>query len=212
LLSFVRCLFALIRLATCGPVALHQHFPWQPSTTSAHHYWYTLTNTRIGPNIAYSTVSSGSTRAPFEPCAHTTCKPAPNGVLRDASSAFGVCSACASRDSAVLASPPGSPRAAQGDELRLPRASAAATRNPPGVRGRYVPVCDARKQSAVAWVGRQAALSAQDAGPARPPAQVSSPFPIRIDRNALTTHDQPHAHLCPLDTPRMLLNNLSFEF
>ena len=34
------------------------------------------------------TVSSGSTRAPFEPCAHTTCKPAPNGVLRGSSSTF----------------------------------------------------------------------------------------------------------------------------
>ena len=111
-------------------------------------------------------------RAAREPRARSTCCLAPNGVLRDASSAFGVCSACASRDSAVLASPPGSPRAAQGHELRLPRASAAATRSPQGSRGPYVLLCDARKQSAAAWVDRQAALGAQDAGPARPPAQV----------------------------------------
>jgi len=34
------------------------------------------------------TVSSGSTRAPFEPCPQTTCKLAPNGVLRGSSSTF----------------------------------------------------------------------------------------------------------------------------
>ena len=106
-------------------------------------------------------------RAACEPRARTTCDLEPKGMLRELSSAFGVCSACASRNSAVLASPPGSPRAAQGDELRLPRASAAATRNPQGSRGPYVLLCDARKQSAAAWVDRQAALGAQDAGPNR---------------------------------------------
>ena len=115
------------------------------------------------------TVNNPSARAAREPRARSTCCLAPNGVLRDASSAFGVCSACASRDSAVLASPPGSPRAAQGDELRLPRASAVATRNPQGSRGSYVLLCDARKQSAAAWVDRQAALGTQDAGPVLSP-------------------------------------------
>ena len=91
-----------------------------------------------------------------------------------------------------------------------------------GSRGPYVLLCDARKQSAAAWVDRQAALGTQDAGPvlspggllegsggllsSGPPVQVSSPFPIREGWTAThSLHTTNHTPIyAPSIPPRML--------